>query len=76
MCNPVAAMGGRQVDAVVVGGIGGGAVGKLNAMGVRVFAAAAPTVRENLSLLSERKLNELSFQHACQHHGASGCGHH
>jgi predicted Fe-Mo cluster-binding NifX family protein len=75
MCNPVAAIGGRQVDAVVVGGIGGGAINKLNAMGVRVFAAAAPTVQENLTLFAGNRLNELSLQHACQHHGPGGCGH-
>lgn len=29
-CNPVAGLGGHQVDAIVVGGIGGGALHKLN----------------------------------------------
>jgi len=29
-CNPVAGLGGHHVDAIVVGGIGGGALHKLN----------------------------------------------
>ena len=73
-CNPVAAIGGRQVDAVVVGGIGGGAISKLNADGIRVYGAAAPTVKENLALFQEDRLPELSLQHACQAH-QGGCGH-
>ncbi len=73
-CNPVAALGGRQVDAVVVGGIGGGAISKLNASGIQVYQAGAPTVRENLALFQESKLRKLALQHACQAH-QGGCGH-
>ena len=47
---------------------------KLNAMGVKVYAAAAPTVKENLELLSENKLQELSVYNACRAH-QGGCGH-
>ena len=34
-CNPIMALGGRQFDAIVVGGIGAGALMKLNAEGLR-----------------------------------------
>jgi predicted Fe-Mo cluster-binding NifX family protein len=73
-CNPVMALDGKSVDAMVVGGIGAGAIAKLNALGVRVYQAGAPTVKENLSLLSENKLQELSVFNACRAHQGE-CGH-
>ena len=36
-CSPVRALGGHEVDAVVVGGIGGGALNGLSRAGIRVF---------------------------------------
>jgi predicted Fe-Mo cluster-binding NifX family protein len=75
-CNPIMAMGGASVDAVVVGGIGAGAIGKLNGLGVRVFRAAAGTVRENLSLFSAGSLPEMTVDHACGGHAhGGGCSH-
>ena len=73
-CNPVMALGGQKVDALVVGGIGGGALVKLNAMGVKVYEAASRTVKENLELLKGNKLQELTMDHSCQAH-EGGCGH-
>jgi ArsR family transcriptional regulator len=73
-CNPIMALDGKCVDAMVVGGIGAGAINKLNAMGVKVYAAGAPTVKENLELLSQDKLEELSVNNACRAH-QGGCGH-
>ncbi len=73
-CNPIMALDGKNVDAMVVGGIGAGAINKLNDMGVKVYAAAAPTVKENLELLSQNKLEELSVYNACRAH-QGGCGH-
>lgn len=55
-CNPLMAVGREQIDAVVVGGIGAGALMKLNAAGVKVFRAEAPTVKDNLELLNEGRL--------------------
>jgi predicted Fe-Mo cluster-binding NifX family protein len=73
-CNPVMALGGNSIDAMVVGGIGPGAIMKLNAMGVRVFRAGAPTVGQNLSLLGDNRLQEVSMEDSCQEHGGN-CGH-
>jgi predicted Fe-Mo cluster-binding NifX family protein len=75
-CNPIQAIGGAAVDAVVVGGIGAGAISGLNARGISVYAAAAETVNQNLGLLKEGKLSLLTLQHACGGHGQGGCGHH
>ncbi len=72
-CNPVMALDGKSVDAMVVGGIGAGALVKLNASGIKVFMAAAPTVQENLALLTEGGLQELSVENSCRAH-QGGCG--
>jgi len=73
-CNPIMALDGKTVNAMVVGGIGAGALRKLNALGIRVYGAGAPTVRENLALLSENKLQELSVDSSCCSH-RGGCAH-
>ena len=72
-CNPIMALDGKSVEAMVVGGIGAGAINKLNAMGVKVYASVAPTVKENLELLGRNKLKELSAFNACRAH-QGGCG--
>ena len=73
-CNPVMALDGKSVDAMVVGGIGAGALVKLNASGIKVYGAGALTVKENLALLRESKLQELSVNNSCRSH-QGGCGH-
>ncbi len=34
MCNPLKALDGKMVDVIIVGGIGAGAINKLNGMGI------------------------------------------
>ena len=74
-CNPVMALGGKSVDAVVVGGIGAGALTRLNAEGIRVFASAADTIKENMDLFRQGKLPLVTLRHTCGGH-QGGCGHH
>jgi predicted Fe-Mo cluster-binding NifX family protein len=75
-CNPVAGLGGHRVDAVVVGGIGGGALHKLNAAGMRVFQAREGTVADNLALIRADALPEYQPGHTCGGHGHDhGCAH-
>jgi len=74
-CSPMKALGGQKIDALIVGGIGGGALMGLNAMGIKVYAAEAQTIRDNLELLIQNRLPELSMQNACQAH-QGGCGPH
>lgn len=75
-CNPVAGLGGYQVDAIVVGGIGGGALHKLNSAGMRVFKAMEGTVTENMALFRTNGLPEYMPGHTCGGHGQShGCSH-
>ncbi|MHB8110423.1 MAG: NifB/NifX family molybdenum-iron cluster-binding protein [Syntrophorhabdaceae bacterium] len=73
-CNPMKAMGDAIVDAVVVGGIGAGALTRLNAEGIKVYKAVENTIKENLALFYENKLPELTMHHTCGGHG-QGCAH-
>jgi predicted Fe-Mo cluster-binding NifX family protein len=75
-CNPVKALNNEQVDAIVVGGIGMGALVKLNQLGIKVFQAQALTVSENIALLKTQKLPQFTPQLTCAGHGhGGGCGH-
>jgi predicted Fe-Mo cluster-binding NifX family protein len=75
-CNPIMAIGGNDIDAVVVGGIGAGAIRGLNSRGIKVYRSVAATVKENLDLLKDGRLPELTMQHACGGHGhEGGCAH-
>ncbi len=77
MCQPLKALGGRSVDAVVVGGIGMGALMKLNTQNIRVFQASSGTVAENIALLKEGKIPEYRVENTCGGHGhGGGCAHH
>lgn len=75
-CQPLKALGGTAVDMVVVGGIGAGALMKMQDQGIRVFRAVEGSVAENLDLLKSGKLPEFSANMTCSgHHGGSGCVH-
>ncbi|MCP3176027.1 MAG: NifB/NifX family molybdenum-iron cluster-binding protein [Desulfuromonadales bacterium] len=75
-CKPLRALGGQQVDAIVVGGIGSGALMGLNRVGLKVFQAQGVTVADNLACLREDSLPELTLQGTCGGHGhGHGCGH-
>lgn len=68
-CRPLDAFVGQDVDAVVVGGIGPGAIAQLRAAGIRVFRAAAPTVAGCLDALERNELPEVDPAGACSGHG-------
>lgn len=75
-CNPLKALNNQEVDAIVVGGIGAGALSRLNQLGIRVFQAQATTVKENILMLTNQKLPEFTMSHCCSGHGhESGCRH-
>ena len=63
-----------MIDAVVVGGIGAGALMKLNADGIKVYKSVKETVKENLDLLRDDRLPELTLKHTCGGHQGC-CGH-
>lgn len=75
-CNPMKALDNQMVDAIVVGGIGAGALSRLNQMGIIVHRALAATIRENMSMLAAQALPALTLQGCCGGHSDDGgCAH-
>jgi predicted Fe-Mo cluster-binding NifX family protein len=75
-CNPIMALDNHKVDAIVVGGIGGGALGKLNQAGIRVYQAGAASVQENIAMFAAQQLAEYTPQQCCGGHSETGgCAH-
>ena len=77
-CNPMTALGGRKVEGVVVGGIGGGALKKLNKDGIIVYRAVEGTVGENAQLIKAGNLPVFEPNEVCGHHHGvqiGGCAH-
>jgi predicted Fe-Mo cluster-binding NifX family protein len=75
-CNPMKALDNQKVDAVVVGGIGAGALTRLNQLGISVHRAQAATVRENVFLYTAKNLPALTVQGCCGGHSHGGeCAH-
>ena len=75
-CNPMKALDNQKVDAIVVGGIGAGALTRLNQMGIMVHRSQAATVRENVDLYTSKRLPELTLQGCCGGHSKDGgCAH-
>ncbi|MGB4599341.1 MAG: NifB/NifX family molybdenum-iron cluster-binding protein [Trichlorobacter sp.] len=74
-CNPVGALGGHGVDVIVVGGIGAGAMAKLQQAGIQVFRAQAATVRENLDLFKSGAFNTNLAPSCGAHQHAHGHEH-
>lgn len=84
-CSPLKALGGQAVDAIIVGGIGGGALAGLRRAGLKVFQAGAARLDDNLELLARNELNEIGDDMVCGAHGhehghghghGHGCAHH
>jgi predicted Fe-Mo cluster-binding NifX family protein len=79
-CNPLKALDQQTVDAVIVGGIGGGALSRLTRAGISVFRAQRGTVQENLTWYEASALPKFALRHSCggHEHGqpGGGCAHH
>jgi len=71
-CQPLSALNGAVVDAVVVGGIGRGALRKLRKAGIQVFRAGKGTVAENLKRFKKGQLSEFAMDQICTGHGQDG----
>lgn len=68
-CHPMASLLGKDVDAVVVGGMGRRAIEILNAEKIKVYKADGETVRGLVQAYKEGKLVEVSPEIACTGHG-------
>jgi predicted Fe-Mo cluster-binding NifX family protein len=73
-CSPIRALGGQQVDAIVVGGIGAGALMGLNRAGLKVYQSQGATIAENLAWMAQVGLPEFTPGQVCGGHGHS-CEH-
>ena len=76
MCSPLKALDGKMVDAIVVGGIGAGAIVKLNALGIKVYRAMQGTVQDNIAMFEKSLPPEITVEHAYGGHAhGHSCGH-
>ncbi len=74
MCNPLKALDGKMMDAIIVGGIGAGAITKLNQMGIKVYKATDGTVQDNIKLFESNTMSEMTLKQTCGGH-TGGCAH-
>lgn len=75
-CNPLKALDNQQIDAVIVGGIGAGALTRLNQAGVKVYRAQSQALKDNIALLEANNLPEFILQGCCGGHDSGGsCSH-
>lgn len=69
MCQPMKALMGQKIDAVVTGGMGARAVQGLNQGGIRAYRAIPGTVADIVSQFKKGGLEEITAQNACAQHG-------
>jgi predicted Fe-Mo cluster-binding NifX family protein len=69
MCSPLSALNGEAIDSVVVGGIGHGALNKLNAANIRVYLSQHATVAQTVAAFKAGALQLVQSQMACAGHG-------
>ena len=72
MCQPIKSLNGEKVNAILVGGIGAGALNKLNDQDIKVYKVSEDSVSRNIELLKQNKLYEYSVNDSCEGHN---CGH-
>lgn len=71
-CAPAVELANHSVDAVLIGGIGKGAIMSLNSAGIKVFCVKPGTVGDNVQALNDGKLSEMDPAGACAGHSHEG----
>jgi predicted Fe-Mo cluster-binding NifX family protein len=69
MCQPLAVIAGEKIDGIVVGGIGMGALMKLQAANISVFYADSSTAAETVEAFKGGRLRPVDPATACHGHG-------
>jgi predicted Fe-Mo cluster-binding NifX family protein len=69
MCSPLQSLAGENIDGIVVGGIGMGALSKLMAANIQVYRAEQATVGEVVAAFKAGVLRLMHPGQACAHHG-------
>lgn len=73
-CQPLGALQGKQIDAVICGGMGMRALQMLQAQGIKAYFASPGTVDQTISRYLGRQLPEITLDNACAGHGhGQGC---
>ena len=75
-CNPVAALMGIVLDAVLVRGIGRGALLRLTQAGIPVYVAEGDTIRDVGIRFRSGDVSLVDFDAACNGHPQHDHGHH
>jgi predicted Fe-Mo cluster-binding NifX family protein len=68
MCQPLSALAGKKIDAVVSGGMGARAVQKLNEGGIKVYRGIPGTVAAITDQFIKGELEEMTVNNACSQH--------
>jgi len=68
-CSPMKALAGARPDAIIVGGIGMGALLGLREAGIKVYRCIGGTVEEAVRQLKDEALQEIEENGACAGHG-------
>ena len=76
MCQPLASLADEHLDAIVVGGIGMGALNKLQAANIGVFLSECATVEQTIAAFRSGTLRPVTPATACGHHGHGPHGPH
>ncbi len=69
MCSPLQSLAGHDIDSIVVGGIGMGALNKLLAARIKVYQSHLRTAEETLAAFRDGSLHEVDSNMACAGHG-------
>ena len=67
-CNPLGSIEGKNIQAILLGGIGQRAVEKFNAEGIKVYHSNESTVKDSIEKLKQGALKEISIDDACSGH--------
>jgi len=68
MCAPLASLQGESIDGMVVGGIGMGALRKLEAAEIQIYYSTLATVEETVAAFKAGSLNPVTAETACSGH--------
>ncbi len=68
MCQPMDALNGKKIDAVISGGMGARAVNKLNQGGIKVLRSNGLTVEDTVKNYKSDKLKPITIESACMDH--------
>jgi predicted Fe-Mo cluster-binding NifX family protein len=67
-CHPMGILNGKNINAVVCGGMGARALQKLNEGGIKTYRAVAGTADEIIKKYKQGELKEITMENSCTSH--------